>query len=536
MPHRSRPGRWPRQGLRGARTLALGLALLVVAGCGDPPRAAREQVLVVARAGEPASLDPTVATDLDSVEIQSLLFDTLIRHRPDTQEMVPGLAQSWSVDDRATTWTFRLRPGLRFSDGTPVDAAAVVWNLTRVLDDEHPMHRGEFVSSHRGFALASIVALDTTTVRLELAAPYAPLLAALSAAPMGLISPTAAAAGDLDRHPVGSGRYLLDEWLPGQRMTLTRNPDHWGLAPSFDRLVFEVEPDARQRLIELEGGAVDLARGIRPDQLGFVSLHPGLVLQRRPGDNVVYLAFPCGRPPFNDREVRAAISLAIDRAAVTRQAYQGLAVPASSPVPPTQWGHSHDPKAPAPDLARARAALAARAAAGAIDLTRTYRLYVPSTPRAYLPEPGRLARALQVSLAEVGLEVEVVLQPLERHRDDTGRGEHDLAVFGWSSELDDPDEYVALLESVEIGPGWSRNIAFFRDARTDQLIEQARRETRQAARVALYVELQRRLADLMPWVPLAHAQSAIVADDDLSGIYLGRGGVVDYASIVRTPR
>jgi peptide/nickel transport system substrate-binding protein len=519
-----------------AASILLG-ALVAVAACDDggaiPERA---RTLVVARARDSESLDPPRAADTESVEVNALLFDTLVRHRADTDETVPWLARAWTVDPSGTTWTFQLRPGVRFTDGTPVDAAAVAWNFERIFDPTHPFHRGAFVATHPGFELTSIAAVDARTVRMVLAAPYAPFLASLSAAPMGIVSPTAAAADERADRAVGSGPYQLAQWQPGERLTLVRNPAYWGPQPSFARLVFEVEPDPRQRLIELEGGAADLARGVRPDELGFVSLHPGLVLQRRPGDNVAYLALHCGRPPFDDLEVRQAISLAIDRAAMAKVAYQGLAVPATSPVPPTQWGHDDEPAVARPDLARARDLLAARAAAGAIDLARTYRLYVSSTPRTYLAEPARLASALRASLEAVGLRVEVVLQPIERHRADTSAGRHDLAVFGWAGELDDPDEYVSLLSSTEIGPDWSRNVAFYRDAVVDRLIERGRREVSRPVRAAIYVELQRRLAAQVPWVPLAHAQSAIVARDDLSGIFLGRGGVVDYASIVRTPR
>jgi peptide/nickel transport system substrate-binding protein len=231
--------------------------------------------------------------------------------------------------------------------------------------------------------------------------------------------------------------------------------------------------------------------------------------------------------------VRAAIALAIDKAAIVRAAYQDLAIPASSPVPPTQWGHYQDPGDGGPDLALARTRLAARAKAGAIDLGRTYRLFVPSTPRPYLPDPDALARALRTNLEAVGLHVEVVMQPIERHRADTGLGLHDLAVFGWTGDIDDPDDYLSLLSSRGIGPTWSRNIAFYREPAVDDLLDQARRENRRPERERLYAELQQRLARDLPWVPLAHAQSAIAARDDLSGIFLGHGGVIDYGSIQR---
>lgn len=512
------------------------MAVVALAACdlgaGATPAPDREATLVVARPSDSVALDPARVTDTESAEVNLLLYDTLVRHRPETGDLTPALARSWSVDATGTSWTFELRSGVRFSDGTPVDAAAVVWNVARQIDPAHPAHSGHFVAWDSGMVtIAKVEALGPLTVRIVLDAPYAPFLASLARASMAIVSP---AAPDPDRHPVGSGPYTLVRW-EGGRITLARNPDYWGPRPRFARLVFEVEPDPRQRLIELESGAVDLSRGVLPDEIGFVALHPGLVLQRPPSNNVVYLAFQCGRPPFADREVRAAIASAIDKAAIVRAAYQDLAIPAWSPVPPTQWGHYHRPQPP-PDLDAARAMLAARAAAGVIDLGRTYTLYVPSTPRSYLPDPEVLARALRTNLEAIGLTITVVMQPIERHRADTGLGLHDLAVFGWSGDIDDPDDYLSLLSSHAIGPTWSRNVAFYRDAGFDSLLARARREDARPVREALYVELQEILARDAPWVPLAHSQSAIAARDDLSGIFVGRGGVIDYASIQRRPR
>lgn len=523
-PTRPTPGR--------AAVVAVTVALV---GCDPPESDERARTLVVVRASDAASLDPARATDTESAEVNTLVYDTLVHHQPETGALAPWLARSWEVDGAGTTWTLHLRPGVRFSDGTPLDAAAVAWNLGRLFDPRHPAHRGRFAAiDDDAFSTLRIEVVDATTVRLTLAAPYAPFLASLSRPQLAMVSP--AAGDDLAHHPVGSGPYRLDRWLEGDRLVLVRNPEHWGPPASFARLVFEVEPDARQRLIELESGAADLARGVRPGDLGFVTLHPGLVLQRRPGDNVTYLAFHTGRPPFSDPGVRAAIARGVDKEALVRLAYRGLAVPAHSPVPPTEWGHWADPAAPPPDLAAARAALAARAEAGAIELGRTYRLYVPSTPRSYLPDPEVLARALATNLEAIGLRVELVLQPIDRHRTDTGQGLHDLAVFGWSGELDDPDDYVSLLSSAAIGAGWSRNIAFYRSPELDRAIVSARRERRPDARLALYVDIQARLARDLPWVPLAHAQSAIVAREDLTGIFLGMGGVVDYRGVVRVGR
>jgi peptide/nickel transport system substrate-binding protein len=134
----------------------LGGALLALTACdgaglgGGPAAPERAATLVVARPTDSVSLDPARVTDTESAEVNLLLYDTLVRHRAETGELAPSLAVAWTVDDAGTTWTFQLRPGVRFSDGTPVDAAAVVWNVARQIDEGHPDHHGHFAVRDTG--------------------------------------------------------------------------------------------------------------------------------------------------------------------------------------------------------------------------------------------------------------------------------------------------------------------------------------------------------------------------------------------------
>ncbi len=505
---------------------------------GDP--VIRTGTIVVARPADASSLDPARPSDNESSEVISQLYDTLVRYRPGTTEIEPGLAVAWEVDPSGRSWTFRLRPGVRFHDGTAFDAAAVVFSFERQRDPQHPFHRGKFAYWENAFKnIERVEAVAPMVVRITIADRYAPFLAAMATFPVSIVSPAAVAqwGDEFGDHPVGTGAFRLERWTRGERIVVVRNPDYWGARPAIERVVFEVIPDARQRLIDLESGAVDLALAILPGESQFLDLHPGLTLHRPPANNVTYLAMNCARAPFDHHEVRLALAQAINKQAIVRLAYQGLATQADGPLPPSQWGYRAGLGAVRFDPAAARARLAKLAADGAIDLGRTYKLYAPTTPRPYLPNPDQVARIIRANLEAVGLHVELVLQPFAATRQDTQAGRHDLALAGWVGDNGDPDNYLFLMfDKDNTVAGIARNIAFYRDEAVSTLLRRARRVEDRREREALYAEAQARIAADAPWVPLAHSQVTVAAREDITGVVVDPTGHVVYAGLKRVKR
>jgi peptide/nickel transport system substrate-binding protein len=526
------------------------LALVALAGCqadklglGAPEASdgvGRAGTLVVSRPLDATSLDPARPSDNESTEVIAQVFETLVRYRPGSTDIEPGLAVSWEVDASGRVWTFRLRPGVVFHDGTPFDAEAVVFSFERQRDPRHPFHLGKFGYWANAYKnVERVEAVDRLTVRITIAERFAPFLASMAMFPVAIVSPTAVARWreDFAEHPVGTGPFAFVRWDRGERIVIARNPRYWGERTASARVVFEVEPDARQRLIALESGAADVALAISPDELQYADLHPGLTLHRPPANNVTYLAMNCTRPPFDRVEVRTALALAINKEAIVRLAYQSLAIAAHGPLPPTQWGYQPGGGGPGYDPDAARARLTALAAAGAIDLGQTYRLYAPATPRPYLPNPEQVARLIQANLEAVGLKVELVLQPFAAQRSDTQTGRHDLALAGWVGDSGDPDNYLFLLfDKDNTTPGIARNIAFYRSDEVSELLRRAQRVEDRSAREGLYAEAQARIAADAPWVPLAHSQVVVATREDVTGVAVSAAGAVFYAGIRRISR
>ena len=530
--------------MRRAATAALALAAASGASACDIGRDAIHKhrdpgALVVAQPADVLALDPVRVTDIESIEVGELLFEGLVQLAPGTTDIEPSLATTWEVTPDARRWTFHLRAGVLFHDGTPLDAAAVAFSFARLIDPANPSYVGAGADYWRGLLrdVATVTARDPATVDIVMRRPYAPLLGELAEFP--IVSPTAVAKwGDaFQKHPVGSGPFSFEAWEVGEQVVVRRFADYWGPKPALDRIVFRVVVDARQRLVDLESGSVDLAAAILPDERSFVELHPDLLLHRAPGDDVSYLAFNTQRPPFDDVRVRRALNFAINKEPIVKLAFQGLAVAADGPLPPAMWGshaakirYAYDPEA-------AKTLLAAAARDGHFDPSKTYKLYAPTTPRPYLPEPERVARFLQAAFEHVGLHTELVLQPYPVHRAAVQGGEHDLCLFGWIGDTGDPDNFLyVLFDGDNAHPGEAQNVAFYANPHVDELLAQAQATADQPTRSALYAEVQDQLAIDAPWVPIAHSDLVIAGRAEVQGVVISPLGHPVYALMHRVER
>jgi peptide/nickel transport system substrate-binding protein len=514
----------------------VGIAVLGCDGSRDTLHRRRDPgTLVVAQAADPLSLDPLRSVDSESIEVGQLLFEGLVRWKPGTTDTMPGLATSWDVSDDGTRWTFHLHDNVRFHDGTKLDADAVVFSFKRLQDPSHPNYLALDGAYWRALLREVVdeVAVDRLTVEIRMARPYAPLLGQLAMFP--IVSPSAVRkwGNAFASHPVGTGPFLFETWNIGEQLVVSRFHDYWDDPPHLERIVFQVVVDARQRLIDLESNSVDLARAILPDEQPFVELHPDLVLHATAGNDVSYLALNTQKPPFDDVRVRRAANFAVNKEPIVKLAFQGRAVAADSPLPPTQWAY-HQPQAKYPyNPQMAKKLLAEAAAAGKFDPDRVLKLYALTTPRPYVSQPERVARFLQTALDQVGIKTELVLQPYAAHRAAVEAGDHDLALFGWVGDNGDPDNFLYVLFSGDNTLAEAQNIAFYRDADVDKLLVEAQGVVEQTARARLYAVVQDRIAADAPWVPIAHSELVVAGRAEVEGVVLSPIGHPIYPLIFR---
>lgn len=517
------------------------LLLICCMACGTKRGVEREAAtLIVGRAADAIGLDPARVTDNESVEICAQVYESLLRYRSGTTEVEAGLAVRWAVSSDGRQWDFVLREGVKFHDGTPLDAEAVVFSFQRQLDVNHPYHLADSSGLDFGWRAnyKNIVAVEATgvlSVRITIDRKFAPFAANLAMFPVAIVSPSAVKewGEEFYRHPVGTGPFAFGEWSDG-RIVLERNAQYWGMLPKLGRLIFKSIPDARQRLVALESGAVHVAYSILPDEQQFVTLHPELTLYRAPANNVSYVALNTQRPPFNDVRVRQALNRAINREPIVKLAYQGMAIPAAGALPPTQWGYSPKSFDYPYDPGRARADLESLLIEGVLDPELEIGFFVPTTPRPYLPDPGMVARIIKSNLEEVGLKVRLVEQGFSSHLEELRRGKHDMSLMGWVGDNGDPDNYLYVLfdaDNAQIGR--ARNLSFLDDAELHRLLLNAQQSGNRTTRSAIYKEAQERIGALAPWIPLVHSQIAVVARSDVRGIVISPSAQVLFEKVER---
>jgi len=499
----------------------LAAALLVpLLGSGAAARTP-DGVLVVGQVAEPKSLDPGAVTALNDFRILVNLYDGLVRYRPGTLEIAPALATAWTVSDDGTTYTFTLREGVKFHDGTPFDAAAVTFTFDRMLDPEHPQHdTGPFPLAHFFFGhVKSVAAVDAHTVRFRLDAPFAPFLSNLAYPTALIVSPAAVQrhGADFGRHPSGTGAFRFTRWDANRRVVVERNPDYWDGPPKLEAVVFRPLTDPNTRVTEMLAGGLDLMLEVPPDQVAVFGDKGGFRLRRAPGPHLWFLILNTREGPFADVRVRRAVNHAIDKKALANQLLQGTATAADGVIP-AAFAWAHDPKltpyAYDPDKARA---LIREAGADGAKVT-----FAVAEGGSGMLDPVAMGTAIQADLAKAGLDVSIETYEWNTYlrRVNGGlSGKADMAEMAWMTNDPDTLPYLALRADAAPEKG-GFNSGYYANPQVDRLLEQARRTTDRAERGRLYRQVERVVHDDAPWAVVASGVQTAVTTTQVEGFAL----------------
>jgi peptide/nickel transport system substrate-binding protein len=474
------------------------------AGAGTTSPGARP-TFVHARGKDSQTADPALATDGESAILLVNVFDTLVRFKYGSFETEPALAESWEIAPDKRSATFRLREGVTFHDGTPLDGPAAALSFERQRDPKHPFHfsKGEYPywNSLFGF-VTKVEAPDAGSVRFEASEPLPPFfLALLAMFSSSIVSPKALAMGEafVQRNPVGTGPFRLASWETGSEITLQANDGWWGGRPALGKLVLKVTSDVRTMYTLLETGAVHGIDNVAPQDVARVQANPRLSLKQvTAGLSVCYLSMNNDVPPFTDVRVRRAVSMAINKPGLVKSAYEGLATPISTLLPAGMEGHLAIPERPR-DLDAARRLLKEAGAEGA-----KVTLHFPSNVRPYLPDPNTTATQIREDLREIGLVVELKKEEWGPHLALMQSGRHQMGILGWSPDVPDADNYLYVLLDKDgaTGDGSANNVSFYRSEAFHEKVLAARRSYDPAERRRLYEDAQRIAFEDCPLVPL----------------------------------
>ena len=477
-------------------------------------------VLVVGQIAEPKSLDPHAVTAVNDFRILMNVYDGLVRYKDGTLEVEPALAESWTISDDGTTYTFDLRDGVSFHDGSALTAEAVKFNFDRMLDENHPYHdTGPFPLSFFFGSIDSVTAVDADTVTFKLKEPYAPFLSNL-AYPTGLIvSPEAVKqhGKDFGRNPSGTGPFRFAEWESNAKVVVLRNEDYWGGAPALEAVVFRPITDANTRVAEMLSGGIDLMVEVPPDSVATFAGDGSYQVHEQAGPHVWFLIFNVKEGPLADKKVRQAVNYAINKKALVENVLQGTAEVAAGPTPPAfSWAYN-DALSPYPyDPEKAKALIKEAGHEGA-EMT----FYVTEGGSGML-DPVPMGAAIQADLAKVGLKVEIETYEWNTFLGKVNpglEGKADMAEMAWMTNDPDTLPYLALRSEAWPDKG-GFNSGYYSNPKVDELLEKARTSTDQDERAALYKEMQEIVQDDAPWAFIANWKQNAVSTDAVEGFSL----------------
>lgn len=501
------------------------LAALAATACaGGSSTRVPGPVLVVARVKDATTLDPSHETDGLSLTAAQEVYQNLVRFKPGTFDVEPDAAASWHPSRDGRTWTFRLKPNLRFSDGTPLDARAVKFNLDRWRLTHGPgrgnFSYGYYASMFGGFdgasAISGVDAPNARTSVIHLKSPFGPLLRDLAMPSFAFGSPKAIAKdgeqfGEL---PVASGPYRVAEWDHDDHILLTANPLWGGAKPGYPNVYLLDVPDQSTSVLMMQKGDVDMLIDPRPDDAKALERQGHVRLYHPPSNNLTYLALNVDKKPFDNVLVRRAVAYAIDKSALVRSFYTQGAVVANNWTPPGMLGENPAVKAYPRDVGKARALLAR---AGFPHFAT--QLFYPTAPRPYMPEPQRIAEAIQANLRQIG--VDVTLEPFEFavFLDHVRNGDHPMCLIGWTGDNGDPDNFMyPLLDQDSAVKGQAQNYSFWRDPRFHRLMLAGQQTTGEAARGRIYRAANALINAEAPAIALAHSVVSFAAKTSVGGV------------------
>ena len=484
----------------------------------------KEKVLIYARGADAMSLDPILVEDGESAKPIGNIYDNLVQYKAGSTEIEPGLATEWSTSSDGKEWTFKLRQGVKFHDGTPFNAEAVKFSIERQLP---PNQTADMPYADFSFGMVDkVTVVDDNTVKFSLKYPYAPFLLNLAmvlTAP--IVSPEAVKkwGKDFGQHPVGTGPYVFDKWDKDDKIVLKANKDYWRGKPKIDTVMFQVVKENSVRANKLLAGEVDIIDGIDPNDIERIKADKNIDFIDAPGMNINYLGLRTDRKPFDDPRVREAVSRAINRDELVQSLYKGQAMVANGPLPPILFGFDKDLQPYGYDPEKAKQLLKD---AGYDNNLKIDLLSYPN-PRPYNAIGGdTLATALAGYLAKVGITVNIQSAAWKEHKDNVKNGKGQAYLYGWIGDNGDPDNFLyALLHSSQIGQG-RLNDAKYKNSEFDDLLTQAQQTSDAKQRQSLYAKAQEILVKDAPWVFISYSKDMAAMRKGVTGYKLHPTGIV----------
>ncbi len=445
-------------------TVLLGaLALMPGAWAATQPQTGG--TLIYAAGADPDSLDPANTTSNPGEAVGRMMNNFLVRFDAKLN-IHPDLAAKWTQSKDGLTWTFSLRKGVKFHDGTPFNAEVVKYNFERFLGPDKPLR-----ASLHAPIIKSVEVMDEYTVRFNLKVPFAFFLNNIAHSASAMVSPAAHKkwARDLTLHPVGTGPFKFVEWVRGDHVTVVRNDDYFEGMPRLDKIVIKTVVEDSARVLGLEAGDYDLIVRIPPEDVGRLKREGRVRIYAEQSNRAMRIAINATKKPFDDVRVRQALNYAVDKASIVDNIYQGLAAVIPTLVGPLNIGYAPVKGYPY-DPAKARKLLAE---AGYPNGFKTS-LW---TSKGRYPKDFELAQAIQQQLLAVGVEARIetfewaAYAAIRRKPKDEAK--HELFLIGWSPSTGEARWGIWPITACSQWTPGGPNDSYYCNPALDQLMDKA---------------------------------------------------------------
>lgn len=469
------------------------------------------KMIVFALGAEPVSLDPPNQTDNPSEMVVRHIHDNLVEFT-EKGDIVPMLATSWEASKEGLTWTFHLRKGVTFHDGTPFNADAVIFNLRRVTDPEKRTRR---TSLYKPF-IKSFEAIDDYTVRIQMKVPFGALLAHFAHGAGGIVSPKALEKyqDKISLHPVGTGPYVFEEWVPGDRIVLKRNDNYWKGKPKVEEIIYKPVPEGGSRVMMLETGEADVIFPVPLIEVDRLRKTRGVKVVIGDTARVMYIGMNNLKKPFTDVRVRKALNYAVNKEAIVRNILKGMAKPSKSMIGSLVWGYSPiKPYEYNPEKAKELLTEAGYPNGFETSLW---------TPEGRYPMDAQIAEAVAGQLKKVGIKVRLRKWEwaayIKNTRKKPEEAKYEMFFLGWAPSTGDADWGMRPLFYSEMWAPGGSNRFYYKDPGVDKYIKAGMEISGAEERKKAYKKAQEALVNNPPWVMLHDMVQSVGVAEKLKNI------------------
>jgi peptide/nickel transport system substrate-binding protein len=476
------------------------------------PGATAANTLTFLFSGDTNRLDPPAMDAQEGFIATTAIYEGLVKYKSGSTDVEPSLAEKWDISPDGKEYVFHLKSGVKFHDGSPLNAAAVAFTFDRSINKDNALYKDAqgdyggfpFIGDYIANVVTKVEAVGDLDVKFTLNRKFSPLLSNLSIPPGFVMSMEALKkyGKGINENPVGTGPFKFVEWKKDDHITVDAFDGYWGTKPKLQRIVFTVVPEASVRALKIQSGEADITWNVDPKDVPNLKGQANSDVIENPGLNVSMAEFNLMMPDYQNKSLRQAMNWAINRQELADKLYSSALTPAMGVLPPSSWGFSSDIKGYGFDQDKAKALLKDAGYTGQELILDTY-----TVARGYNPQGAKLAEAVQQYLDDVGVKTQIVTGEWTQYRADRRAGKQHVAFGGWQADTGDPENFLGVFFNSANKGGV--NTSFYGVPEVDQLLNSANEETDVSKRKALFNQAETRIVDDAPWLFIGHMKQQV---------------------------